>query len=177
MALLNVNVNELFEAESVVLQASLINGTATSKRWIVAYILFPRFEVYCTSACYFSLGGADFNYLIPSTLEFRSGGGTSTQVTVTIVDDNTVEMDEEFPVQISSMNPRVIVQESTANVTITDDDGESEKKLTIIVCYNDIAFSQLLNLALGLFLTVLLSQLVWLRLLWSNMIAPPSLSP
>ena len=29
--LLNVNVNQLFEAESVVLQASLINGTATSE--------------------------------------------------------------------------------------------------------------------------------------------------
>ena len=35
VALLNVNVNGQFEAESVVLQASLINGTATSKRWIV----------------------------------------------------------------------------------------------------------------------------------------------
>ena len=64
----------------------------------------------------------DFNYLIPSTLEFRSGD-TSTQVTVTIVDDNTVEMDEEFSVQISSINPRVTVQQGTADVTITDDDG------------------------------------------------------
>ena len=74
----------------------------------------------------FSLGGADFNYLIPSTLEFRSGGDTSTQVTVTIVDDNTVEMDEEFSVQISSTNPRVTVQQGTADVTITDDDGNGK---------------------------------------------------
>ena len=35
MALLNANVDEQFEAESVVLQASLVNRTATSKRWIV----------------------------------------------------------------------------------------------------------------------------------------------
>ena len=61
-----------------------------------------------------------------STLEFRSGGDTSTQVTVTIVDDNAVEMDEEFSVQISSTNPRVIVQQGTADVTITDDDGNGE---------------------------------------------------
>ena len=79
-------------------------------------------------------------------------------MTVTIVDDNTVEMNEEFSVQISSMNPRIIVQESMANVTITDDDGESERKLST-VCYNDniIVFSQLLILALKLFLTLLLS--------------------
>ena len=69
----------------------------------------------------------DFNYLIPSTLEFRSGGDTSTQVTVTIVDDNTVEMDEEFFVQISStINPRVTVQQGTADVTIIDDDGNGK---------------------------------------------------
>jgi hypothetical protein len=45
--LLNVNVNEQFEAESVVLQASLINGTATSKKWIIA-----RLGIQCTA--YFS---------------------------------------------------------------------------------------------------------------------------
>ena len=65
----------------------------------------------------------DFNYLIPSTLEFRSGGGTSTQVIVTIVDDDIVEMDEEFSVQVSSTNNRITVQQGTATVTITDDDG------------------------------------------------------
>ena len=74
----------------------------------------------------FSQGGADFNYLIPSTLEFHSGGDTSTQVTVAIVDDNTVEMDEEFSVQISSINSRVTVQRGTADVTITDDDGNGK---------------------------------------------------
>ena len=113
------------------------------------------------SLCYFPLGGADFNYLIPSTLEFRSDGDTSSQVTVTIVDDNTVEMDEEFSVQISSMNPRVVVQESMANVTIIDDDGNREsvnrRAFTIAIT---ISFSQLFNLALRLFLIVLLSQLV-----------------
>ena len=71
-----------------------------------------------------NIGGADFNYLIPSTLEFRAGGDTSAQVTVTIVDDNIVEsLQEEFSVQLSSTNPRVIVQQSMANVIITDDDG------------------------------------------------------
>lgn len=75
-------------------------------------------------ACTF-IGGVDFSRQIPSTLEFRSGGGTSTQVTVTIVDDNTVEMNEEFSVQISStLNSRVTVQPSMATVTITDDDGK-----------------------------------------------------
>ena len=73
-----------------------------------------------------SLGGEDFDCLILSSLEFRSGGATSTQVTVAIVDDNTVEMDEEFSVQISSTNPRVTVQQGTADVTIIDDDGNGE---------------------------------------------------
>ena len=96
-------------------------------------------------------------------------------MTVTIVDDNTVEMDEEFSVQISSMNPRVVVQQSMANVAITDDDGKSERKLTI-VCYNDLtAFLKLLNLALRLLLTLLRSQLIWLRWLWSSMVAHLSL--
>ena len=125
-----------------------------------------------------SLGGADFDCLIPSTLEFRSGGDTSTQVTVTIVDDNTVEMDEEFSVQISSTNPRVTVQQGTADVTITDDDG-NEKLLRMVSLYNNIMMlflSQLLNLALRPFLTELLSRLEWLRWVWSNMVAPPSLS-
>lgn len=45
-------------------------------------------------------------------------------MTVTIVDDNTVEMNEEFSVQISSINSRVTVQPSMATVTITDDDGK-----------------------------------------------------
>jgi hypothetical protein len=74
-----------------------------------------------------SLGGADFDCMIPDTLEFRSGD-TLTQVAVTIVDDNTVEMDEEFSVQISSTNSRVTVQQSTASVVITDDDGNSERE-------------------------------------------------
>ena len=38
--LLNVNVNQPFEAESVVLQASLVNGTATSKNLGLASIVF-----------------------------------------------------------------------------------------------------------------------------------------
>ena len=46
-------------------------------------------------------------------------------MTVTIVDDNTVEMNEEFSVQLSStLNSRVTVQPSMATVTITDDDGK-----------------------------------------------------
>ena len=70
-----------------------------------------------------SLGGA----LIPSTLKFRSGGATSTQVIVTIVDDSTVEsLQEQFSVQISSTNPRVIVQQDMADITVIDDDGKQE---------------------------------------------------
>ena len=46
--LLNVNVNQPFEAESVVLQASLINGTATSKNLGLASIVFN------SKFCYFS---------------------------------------------------------------------------------------------------------------------------
>ena len=38
--LLNVNVNQQFEAESVVLQASLVNRTATSKNLGLASIVF-----------------------------------------------------------------------------------------------------------------------------------------
>ena len=132
--ILNVSVNREIEMESVVLQASLIDGTATSKlsstpRTKLRLCMVKFGIVEDKSSCYFSLGGVDFNYLIPSNLEFRSGGDTSSQVTVTIVNDNTVEMDEEFSVQISSMNPRVIVQESTANVTIIDDDGKRERVL------------------------------------------------
>jgi hypothetical protein len=78
--------------------------------------------MYCI--LFLHVGGTDFNFLIPDTLEFRSDDGDiSTQVAVTIVDDNTVEMDEEFSVQISSTDSRVVVQQSTASVTVTDDDG------------------------------------------------------
>ena len=117
----------------------------------------------------------DFNYLIPSTLEFRSGGATSTQVTVAIVDDDTVEMDEEFSVQISSINPRVTVQQGTADVTITDDDG-NESFLESFYNSMMLFLSQLLNLALRMLVTLFLSWLEWLRWVWSSTVAPPSLS-
>ena len=47
------------------------------------------------------------------------------------MDDDIVEMDEEFSVQISSTNPQVTVQQGTATVTITDDDG-NEKILRFV---------------------------------------------
>ena len=112
---------------------------------------------------------------------FRSGGDTSAQLTVTIVDDNVVEMDEEFSVQLSSTTPQVTVQEGVADVTITDDDGKGRveaNNIIIIACYADvITFSQLWNLALRQLLTVLLNRLVWLRWVWSSTVAPPALFP
>ena len=80
------------------------------------------------------------------------------------MDDNTVEsLQEEFSVQISSTNPRVIVQDNMADITIIDDDGNQhfqERVMPPLVCYNDNAtfFSQLLNLALRLLVTPLPSQ-------------------
>ena len=50
-----------------------------------------------------------------------------------IVDDNVVEnLQERFSVQLSSANPRVIVQQSVANITITDDDGNKDFLLDVI---------------------------------------------
>ena len=80
------------------------------------------------------------------------------QVAVTIVDDNTVEMNEEFSVQMTSMNPRVVVQQGTATVTITDDDGKKDRERES--CNDSIAFSQLLILALRRFFILLLNPLV-----------------
>ena len=52
MVLLNVNISEQFEAESIVLQARLIEGTATSKKWLQG--VSPTFDIYYALNFYFS---------------------------------------------------------------------------------------------------------------------------
>ena len=118
--ILNVTVDRSLEAESVVVQAYTVDGTASSKPIGQKSRVIELHTVSIT-------GVSDFNVRL-STLEFTPDSGILMQVMVDVQDDNVLEaMEETFYVTLASTNPRVILQQSTANVTIIDNDGMLEK--------------------------------------------------
>ena len=118
--ILNVTVDRSLEAESVVVQAYTVDGTASSKPIGQKSRAIELHTVSIT-------GVSDFNVRL-STLEFTPDSGILMQVMVDVQDDNVLEaMEETFYVTLASTNPRVILQQSTANVTIIDNDGMLEK--------------------------------------------------
>ena len=64
-------------------------------------------------------------------------GMTEATVQVTIINDNTQELTEEFSAVVTTEDPNVSIDEDTAAITILDNDGEL---FIIKKCYNIVFF-------------------------------------
>ena len=86
--------------------------------------------IYNLPSCRFSLNsgsavaGLDFPAVFASTVTFNVGenNGATKQVTLSIINDNFVENDEDF--QVGLVTNDNVVFPATATVLIIDDDGE-----------------------------------------------------
>ena len=69
---------------------------------------------------------ADYS-LVNTSVTFPSGstaGGPPQCIDLSIVNDDSVEYDEEFAIMLSPMNEFIIINGDTVTVTILDNDGK-----------------------------------------------------
>ena len=84
------------------------------------------------------MAGSDYQVPSPSSVSFTlSGAVVETEcINVTITDDDVLECDQDFTIEILDVTGAAVIAEpNTAVVTIVDDEG----MLLVIsaVCYND----------------------------------------
>ena len=65
----------------------------------------------------------------PVRLTFVPSGSTSQPVVIQIQDDDRLESDEYFIIQLISTSPRVSAGQAGANLTIMDDDSMAQAQL------------------------------------------------
>jgi len=85
-----------------------------------------------------SVAGQDFNAPSPPEVTFFSGNvtGDTACATYTIIDDNNLEFDHEFTVNLSTVTPSgpgIVMGSSTTTVTINDDEGMHTVMLTFLI--------------------------------------------
>ena len=75
---------------------------------------------------FFYTDGNDYVGIQDITLEFEAGSpeGTTVCVDISILNEDVVEPEQEFSVQLFSMDPVNIGPNGTATVIIVDSDGE-----------------------------------------------------
>ena len=82
-------------------------------------------EIHCHSLHGHDFIGDDYTFIGPLNIDFTVGVMGALQRIILISDDNLVEGDESFFVEVSSQNDRVMIVGSPASVTIVDNDGMS----------------------------------------------------
>ena len=80
----------------------------------------------------FSPDVSDYTSVIVD-LVFSSGSpiGATACTNITIINDNAVELDEFFTINLSATLPVIDVAPSNATVTIIDDDSKSDMTVTL----------------------------------------------
>ena len=65
----------------------------------------------------------DYIAIIPPYLMFN-GSTTTSELRISLVDDNITEEDQQFSVHLMGNTPNVVITLMYASVTIIDDDGK-----------------------------------------------------
>ena len=93
------------------------------------------FNIINCSISFSCLAGADFNPLGSTSFIFSVGGLTTNCIDFNITDDEELEGDHDFTVEItdiSSMPPHAMISSSSINVvTITDNEGKYNRTVQV----------------------------------------------